>query len=206
MGMPAADTLPIRLGLTTIDLADGHPKPHVDYSLEVRNTEGLVMYAGGPFHEHEGAFEVVLGPWPAGQYTLDVTAQPTMDTPEELHFPSIQRSFEFDVMEFVVDGQVDLQIEVAEHVRAGESATLTFSIIDRDGVPVMHTDNLVLITKDDTVLYQATNTHIHVPPFELTYVFTEPGEYTIWFTSAPTPMRASVDFPITGSQLVLDVQ
>ncbi len=64
----------------------------------------------------------------------------------------------------------------------------------------------MVILHGDTVVYQATNTHIHVPPFELVYTFPEPGDYTIFLTSAPTPMRASVDFPPSGVKAVIQVK
>ena len=198
MGMPAAEPLPLRLGFTTIDLADGQPKPHVDYRIEVTNAAGTVLFAGGPFHEHEGVFEAVLGPWAAGHYTANVVAQPTMDTPEELHFPVLEQTFDFEIMPFETDGTASLSIAVPSTIQAGQPATLTFNVTDTSGTPVIHTDNLVTIVRDDVILFQASNVHIHVPPFEFTYAFPEPGNYEIWFTSAPTPMRASVNYPLQG--------
>lgn len=198
MGMPAAAPLPVRLGFTTIDLADGRPKPHVDYQIEVQNAAGTVLFAAGPLHEHEGVFEAVLGPWPPGTYTVNVVSQPTMDTPEDLHFPVLEETFTFEIMPFALDGTAALSISRPGSISAGESVTLTFNVTDGEGTPIIHTDNLVTIVRDDVILFQATNVHIHVPPFDVTYVFAEPGDYEIWFTSAPTPMRASVNFPLVG--------
>jgi|GEM_PF-4915420 len=206
MGMPAADALPIRLGLLTLDPADEGPKPHVDYALRVTDSDGQAVFAGGPFHEHEGRFEAVIGPLPAGTYTVEVKAEPTMDTPEELHFPAIEKSFSMDVMEFEAAGSANLDISLPDAPEAGIGTELVFSIEDEEGSPIIHTDNMVIITRDDTVVYQATNTHIHTPPFAMTYTFPEPGHYHVYFTSTPTPMRASVDFPVTSLRVDVDVQ
>lgn len=122
----------MRLGTVLVD-GSGDPVPHVDYSAEIRDPMGNVLFASEDLHEHDGVLEVVTHHPRTGDYTMTVEASVGNRTATATHQYAIYPPA-------IPTGPMFTTLRGADDLSAGERSQVVVRVASAGDQPFIHSE------------------------------------------------------------------
>lgn len=201
--------VPGRISLVVLH-GNGDPIRHFDMEWQLRFGDQVLAASsfnlhGNP-HSHDGFLAVDYTFPKEGDYTLFVRAFPIRGV-SSLQFEPLTDEFTFTVEQPPQPATANVQLEASKTTAAvGEPVDFTYAVVNAaDGEPLVHGNVLFVITRDGQVLAEFPE-HSHSERGGISYVFSEPGSYTVTLRSFPTPGDSPVLWTPTSASVAVQVQ
>jgi hypothetical protein len=179
---------------------DGSPNVHKNGRVTVTQN-GVVLYETPGYntaHDYD-ALNTFLVTFPVeGRYEIQAEIGSAPET-------SLKASFSGYVERRTDLAPVTLKLDGPATAMSGQANKFSYQVTDANGSVVPHSDGLFEVRNDATnQLLFRTHTHSHEGPQELSYVFANPGTYSVKLTGFQAyPTKADVAFaPLTTTKKV----